>query len=479
MSRSAGAGWSGARAEGARRDGAAHEQRARLQARRTRAGRVSRALRGDAGGRGADDCRAPAGRARSSASCACPTAASSPYLRRPRRAPSAATRSALGVRFELASGDAQRLDGAEPRRVPAAHARRLPRDGVRAARGAARWPARTRCALLAFLAPRGPLAVKGIQAAATLAPPKSFATTRFNGLHAYWLVDAVGAPAGVSLPLDAAGGDRRHGSGGRRGTCRRSTSSVGDQPARRARARRLAPVFQLAGPTIGPTTCDGCGPRIAHARRCRPARHRPRARGPRARRRLRLRPDAHAAGHRAVRRPAAALPLGGLRGVAPAPPHERAPRRSCRSSDAGAGVVRARRRPTRARWRRRRAAQGLQHDAVALGELLRVASCSAAASAAASSSKRSATRESRRAAARSTASVPRKSSAPSAVIVPPRRGPRATVATACSVTPAQATSASSSMSPEHSGEPSPPVAGCPPASHARACRSRTCRRSPR
>jgi len=38
------------------------------------------------------------------------------------------------------------------------------------------------------------------------------------------------------------------------------------------------------------------------------------------------------------------------------------------------------------------------------------------------------------------------------------------VATAFSVTPAQATSASSSMSPEQSDSPSPPVAGCSPAS---------------
>ena len=37
------------------------------------------------------------------------------------------------------------------------------------------------------------------------------------------------------------------------------------------------------------------------------------------------------------------------------------------------------------------------------------------------------------------------------------------VATAPSVTPAQATSASSSMSPEHRRLPSPPVAGCSPA----------------
>ena len=37
------------------------------------------------------------------------------------------------------------------------------------------------------------------------------------------------------------------------------------------------------------------------------------------------------------------------------------------------------------------------------------------------------------------------------------------VATAFNVTPAQATSASSSMSPEQSSSPEPPVAGCSPA----------------
>jgi len=37
------------------------------------------------------------------------------------------------------------------------------------------------------------------------------------------------------------------------------------------------------------------------------------------------------------------------------------------------------------------------------------------------------------------------------------------VATALSVTPAQATSASSNMSPEHALSPLPPVAGCNPA----------------
>jgi len=45
--------------------------------------------------------------------------------------------------------------------------------------------------LAAFIAPR-PRAIAGIRAAATLAPAKSFATTRFNGFHAYYLVDAEG-----------------------------------------------------------------------------------------------------------------------------------------------------------------------------------------------------------------------------------------------------------------------------------------------
>src|SRR5215218_4663648 len=63
----------------------------------------------------------------------------------------------------------------------------------------------------------------------------------------------------------------------------------------------------------------------------------------------------------------------------------------------------------------------------------------------------------------STPSVPRKSRSPSALTVPWRSGISSAVATAFSVTPAQATSASSSMSPEHSSAPEPPVAGCSPA----------------
>ena len=67
-------------------------------------------------------------------------------------------------------------------------------------------------------------------------------------------------------------------------------------------------------------------------------------------------------------------------------------------------------------------------------------------------------------ASRSTPSVPRKSSSPSARTRPVVTGSSSDVATARSVTPAHATSASSSMSPEHSSVPSPPVAGCSPAS---------------
>src|ERR1700761_6820610 len=58
-----------------------------------------------------------------------------------------------------------------------------------------------------------------------------------------------------------------------------------------------------------------------------------------------------------------------------------------------------------------------------------------------------------------TARVPRKSRSPSAETVPPATSIPSEVATARSVTPAHATSAWSSMSPEHSSVPSPPVAG--------------------
>ena len=60
-------------------------------------------------------------------------------------------------------------------------------------------------------------------------------------------------------------------------------------------------------------------------------------------------------------------------------------------------------------------------------------------------------------------SVPRKSRSPSAFTTPLRRLISSAVATAFRVTPAQATSASSSMSPEQSSAPVPPLAGCRPA----------------
>ena len=63
-----------------------------------------------------------------------------------------------------------------------------------------------------------------------------------------------------------------------------------------------------------------------------------------------------------------------------------------------------------------------------------------------------------------TPSVPRKSRSPSARTIPPDTGISSDVATARSVTPAHATSACSSMSPEQASDPSPPVAGCRPAS---------------
>ena len=56
-----------------------------------------------------------------------------------------------------------------------------------------------------------------------------------------------------------------------------------------------------------------------------------------------------------------------------------------------------------------------------------------------------------------------KSRSPSAVTVPPSTGTPRAVATALSVTPAQATSACISISPEHAARPSPPDGGCRPA----------------
>src|SRR5262249_11147588 len=68
-----------------------------------------------------------------------------------------------------------------------------------------------------------------------------------------------------------------------------------------------------------------------------------------------------------------------------------------------------------------------------------------------------------------TPSVPRKSRSPSAATLADFSGTSSAVATAFSVTPAQATSASSSKSPEQNSTPQPPVARRrPPAGSASA-----------
>ena len=97
----------------------------------------------------------------------------------------------MGVRFALASGDhtswtALNLAAFPPRTPDDFHAMVV---NTRAALpGGSPHPLR----MLAFLAPRIPRALPGIKAAATLAPPESFATARFNGFHSYYLVDADG-----------------------------------------------------------------------------------------------------------------------------------------------------------------------------------------------------------------------------------------------------------------------------------------------
>ena len=63
-----------------------------------------------------------------------------------------------------------------------------------------------------------------------------------------------------------------------------------------------------------------------------------------------------------------------------------------------------------------------------------------------------------------TPNVPRKSTSPSAFIVPSIFLMPIAVATARNVTPAHAANASSNMSPEQANDPVPPVAGCKPAS---------------
>jgi len=114
---------------------------------------------------------------------------SSPYLP-DREGPKRGNTLGLAVRIELASGDHTNWTAlntpAFPPRTPDDFAAMVSAQRAELPGGLPN-PLR----LLAFLAPR-PYAVAGIKAAATLPPPKSFATARFNGFHAYYLVRADG-----------------------------------------------------------------------------------------------------------------------------------------------------------------------------------------------------------------------------------------------------------------------------------------------
>jgi catalase len=113
----------------------------------------------------------------------------SPYLP-DRTGPKSGNTLGHAVRFELPSGDHATWNGlnlpAFPARTPDDFIAMVPTQRAELPGG---LPNPLRIA--AFLAPR-PHAVRGIQAGATLKPVKSFATARFNGFHAYYLVDADG-----------------------------------------------------------------------------------------------------------------------------------------------------------------------------------------------------------------------------------------------------------------------------------------------
>jgi len=145
-------------------------------------------VRGDSAGRRADD-----GRALQGAAIDCivrlSNGGSSPYLP-DRETPKRANTLGMAVRFDLPSGDhtnwtALNTPAFPPRTPDDFHAM------VCAQRAELPGGLPNPLRLLAFLAPR-PYAIAGIKVAATLAPPLSFATARFHGLHAFHLVDATG-----------------------------------------------------------------------------------------------------------------------------------------------------------------------------------------------------------------------------------------------------------------------------------------------
>ena len=96
----------------------------------------------------------------------------------------------MGVRFELPSGEHSTWTALSV----SAFAARNAEDFVALASAQRPEPPAMQpnpLRFVAFLA-RRPHCADGVVAAATLKPAKSFATTRFNGLHAYHLVDADG-----------------------------------------------------------------------------------------------------------------------------------------------------------------------------------------------------------------------------------------------------------------------------------------------
>lgn len=113
----------------------------------------------------------------------------SPYLA-DRSGPKTGNPLGHAVRFELPSGDHTTWTGLNLAAFPP----HTPDDFiamVTAQKPALPGGAANPLAMAAFVAPR-PHAFRGVKAAATLKPPKSFATARFNGFHSYWLVDADG-----------------------------------------------------------------------------------------------------------------------------------------------------------------------------------------------------------------------------------------------------------------------------------------------
>jgi catalase len=113
----------------------------------------------------------------------------SPYLA-DREGPKRGNPLGLGVRFELPSGDITTWTALNLAAFPPT----TPDDfGAMVSAQRAELPGGlpNPLRLAAFIAPR-PRAIAGIKAAATLAPPLSFATARFNGFHAYYLVDGDG-----------------------------------------------------------------------------------------------------------------------------------------------------------------------------------------------------------------------------------------------------------------------------------------------